>query len=157
MVNNEISLETIKSEILVCKERGYDWSFSEPDETSQTLLVEMHDKFKDKYIVFIQFDNYKQWPLLIDFKDPITGEVGVRTAYPYNSDSFFNREKTTICHPYSRKAYKGHTSLHADWGQWEGWQSVRGIGTLRSLLPILESIFIRLHDDTYQGRMEKRA
>jgi hypothetical protein len=157
-VNKEVSIAIIQKEIAECKAANYGWSFSPIDETNLTFQVEMQAKDGDGYIVNIKFDNYKQWPLDVDFIDPITQELGVKTAYPFcKNDSFFHKDKVVICHPFSRRAYKGYTDLHTDWGDLTGWQSVPSLGQQRSLKPILESIYYRITGDTYEGRMEKRT
>jgi hypothetical protein len=157
IVEEAISIATIKLEIAECTPGIYGWSFSEIDEANLSFQVNMHAKDNERYIVNIKFDNYRYWPLLIDFADPETNEIGVKTAYPYCNDGFFNKDKITICHPCSRKAYKGYTSIHTDWGELSAWESIPTISTLKSLRPILEAIYFRINSDDYVGRMEKKG
>lgn len=154
MVSKEVSIATIRREIKECEDRQYGWSFSEVDETDLTFTVSMIAKDNLKYIVHITFDNYKQWPLLIEFKDGQTGQLGVRSAYPFTSDGFFNKDKIAICHPCSRKAYATYTGLHNDWGDMAGWQNVPSISSVTTLLAALETIYYRINGENYNGKME---
>jgi len=157
MVDREVSLATIRKEIAECKNETYGWSFSEIDETNLSFQVEMKAKDGELYIIKINFDNYRLWPLLIDFIDPATGKVGVKTAYPSCTDSFFHKSKIAICHPCSRKAYAGYAAIHKEWGELVNWQSNQHLGMLKSLRPILAAIYSRITGDLYNGRMEKRT
>jgi hypothetical protein len=158
IVDAEYSIGLIKKQIEACYPdcEGYGWLFSEVDESNLFFTVRMRAKDNETYLLKVFFDNYSYWPLLLDFIDEKTNEAGVRTAYPYCSDNFFNKVNITICHPCSRKAYKGYTGLHNDWGELEGWQKNPSIGLFKSLKPILEAISFRLNGDLYNGRMEKR-
>ena len=156
IVDTEICIATVRKEIAECESENYGWSFSDIDESNLSFQVSMKAKDGEDFIVFIKFDDYKHLPLLIDFMDPTTKEVGVKTAYPRDSTSFFHPGKVTICHPCNRKAYRGYTGLHNDWGDPSGWQNNPNVGGLKSLKPILEAIYFRITNDNYNGRMENR-
>lgn len=153
IVDAEVSLAIIRKEIAECQTGNYGWSFSEIDEANLIFHVTMRGKDDEPYIIQIKFDDYKHKPLLLDFVDPVTKAVGVKTAYPKDSTGFFNPSSIAICHPCSRKAY---ASLHREW-ELSGWQNNPNVGALKSLRPILEAIYSRINNDKYDGRMEKRS
>ncbi len=109
----------------------------------------------EKYILEVRFDNYKEWPLYLEFIDPVTGEKGTKNAYPKGDDSFFHQHPC-ICNPCSRKAYADYSGVHkdADWTL-AGWQQNQKTNTLVDLRSILEAIYARINNrDIYQGRMK---
>lgn len=156
IVDPEVSLALIKKEIADCQTGNYGWSFSEIDEANLNFQVTMQAKDEEVFILKISFDDYKHLPLLIDFVDPESSVIGIKSAYPIDKTGFFNNTQIAICHPCNRKAYRGYTGLHADWGEPSGWQNNPNIGALKSLKPILEAIYFRITNDDYNGRMEKR-
>jgi hypothetical protein len=158
-VDRRISLEIVRKELLDCQPdiERWDWKVSPINEGKQTFRVEMTSPAnKESFILEILFDNYREWPLFIEFIDPQTGASGVPSAYPAPSKKgggFFH-SKPCICHPCSRKAYKGYTDLHQDWGDLIGWQSNPGIGELKNIRAILRAIYFRVRDpEIYNGRM----
>lgn len=156
-----ISLETMRQQVADCQADAqlYGWEFSEINESSLTFTVRLlKSRDGEVYKLHVQFDNYPQWPPLLDFIDEESGEIGVKTAYPRCDDSFFNihRNIPVICHPYSRKAYSGHTGLHTDWGEFSRWSGITEHGKFENLGAFLIAVFGRLNSDKYHGRMEKR-
>jgi hypothetical protein len=158
-VDRRISLEIVRNELQDCQpdiERS-GWKVSPIDEEKQTLRVEMTSPIdEERFIIEILFDNYREWPLFIEFIDPKTGTIGALNAYPAPSKKYggFFHNKPCICHPCSRKAYKGYTDLHQDWGDLIGWQSNPGIGDLKTIRAILRAIYFRIRDpEIYDGRM----
>lgn len=161
-MEKEISLEIMKGEIANCAidKDAYGWEFSEIDEGNLTFTVKLlKSKDGEVYKLTVQFDNYKQWPPLLDFIDEETGRAGVKTAYPKCDDSFFNvyNNVPVICHPYSRKAYRGYTGLHQDWGTFDRWAAITEHGKFESLRAFLVAVYGRLNSDKYVGRMEKKV
>lgn len=156
-VDVRTSLTIVREELANCQQDRlrYGWDVSEIDEANQTFTVRMKSPVDDQlYIIEIKFDNYKEWPLYIDFIDPATGEKGTKKAYPTNSkfDGFFHG-MPCICHPASRKAYKDYNGPHNDWNI-TGWQQNSGVGTLTDIRAILRAIYSRISDpDKYAGRM----
>ena len=151
-VDPKISLSIVKNELKVCHKdiERFGWEISEIDEINQTFKVKMKSPIDDQqYIMEIKFDNYKEWPLLIEFIDPVTGERGTKNAHP--TGPLFH-DKPCICNPCSRKAYKGYTDLHQEWNL-IGWQNEKQVGTLINIQAILRAISssIRNHE-TYRGR-----
>lgn len=148
----KISLATVIQEITDCRENAdaYGWVITEPDPVTQRFSVEMvAPSDQEKYEIIIQFDNYPQHPPLIDFKDPENGVLGTPRAYPKNNDSFF-QPQGLICHPCSRKSYAGYVGLHAEW-QLSGWKA--NAGSLTNLNAILDTIYSRISNQQYAGRM----
>lgn len=150
-----VSLLKVKEEIKECQENceQYGWVISSIDETNQTFTVLMTSPIdKEVYELYFKFDNYPEYPYFIDFTDPQTRQTGTAHAYPKGkTDSFFHAPRVVICHPCSRKSYKGYTGLHSEW-ELIGWQSIAN-GLVR-LNPILEAIYARITDNTfYDGRM----
>lgn len=157
-VDPSISLAIVKKELEDCREDSsvYGWEISEPDESTQTFTVKMRSPLdKEEYLIEIKFDNYKEYPLLIEFINPKTGERGVKSAYPANNDSFFHTFPC-ICHPCSRKAYQqfvaGAPHPIGDW-QFAGWQSNPQTGSLKNIRAILRAINSRISNpELYKGR-----
>jgi len=157
IVDKEASIATIKKQLADCVGGNNGWSFSEIDETNLSFHANTISSDGEPYILKVTFDNYPHWPPLLDFVDPITKAVGVATAYPYSSDNFFNKGKVAICHPCSRKAYKGYAALHKDWGELETWRANSNTGQLTNMKGILDAIYYRIIGELYVSRMEKRA
>jgi|GEM_PF-1297386 len=157
-----ISLAIMKKELEACYADAtvYGWEFSPIDESNLTFRVRLlKTRDKETYTLTVQFDNYNQWPPLLDFINEETGEAGVKSAYPKCDDSFFNIHNNVpvICHPYSRKAYKGFTNLHMDWGEYDGWQANTQHGKFENFRAFLLAVYGRLNSDKYNGRMEKKV
>lgn len=158
-VEPSISLSIVKKELEECRKdaSAYGWEISEPDESNQTFTVKMKSSIdNEEYLIEIKFDNYKEYPLLIEFVNPKTGEKGTRNAYPSNTDSFFHTFPC-ICHPCSRKAYQSFVrgAPHTDWTL-AGWEMNQGTGSLKNIRAILKAISSRIRNpEFYKGRMEK--
>jgi hypothetical protein len=155
-VEPAISLTVVKKELEDCRQDAsiYGWEISEINESTQTFSVKMRSPLdKEEYLIELKFDNYKEYPLLIEFINTKTGERGVRSAYPANTDSFFHTFPC-ICHPCSRKAYQQFVAgaPHSDW-QLAGWQSNPQTLTLKSIRAILRAMNSRISNpEYYKGR-----
>lgn len=153
-----ISLSIIKTELKNCQDDAskYGWLITEVDELRQSFTVSMKSPVdNEQYIVRFQFDNYREYPLFIEFIDPGSNSFGVKHAYPQNTDSFFHA-LPCICHPCSRKAYKQYSNVapHNDWTL-VGWQSNPQTGSLQNVQSILRAIYHRISDpELYKGRMK---
>jgi hypothetical protein len=149
----KISMATVIEEIAVCREdaEAYGWVISDPDPVTQHFSVIMTaPSDKEKYELYMQFDNYPEYPLLIDFKDPRTGALGTRHAYPNNlHDSFFH-PNGIICHQCSRKSYANYSGLHKDWSL-AGWKA--NAGSITNIHAVLDTIYSRISNQYYAGRM----
>lgn len=159
-VDSRIALATVQSELQACEEdcKRYGWEISEIDGEAQTFIVKMKSPIdNEQYILEIKFDNYNEWPLYIEFIDPITKQRGTKNSYPLSKgdhSSFFNEGKICICHPCSRKAYKEYTALHTDWNI-IGWQNNQSVGALTNIRGILLAIYHRISNTlVYGGRMK---
>jgi hypothetical protein len=155
-VQPQISLITVRREIEECHDGYalYGWSTSDIDVDNQTFTVFMTSPIdNEKFELEFKFDNYPEWPYLIDFIDPKTRGKGTVHAYPKGkTDSFFHGNGV-ICHPCSRKSHRGYSGLHQEWNL-IGWQTLAG--GLINLKSILEAIYIRISDNSfYDGRMAK--
>jgi hypothetical protein len=154
-VDPRISCSIVRKELRDCEEdqTAFGWQISPVDDESQLFMVTMTSPVDgEKYIMEVAFDNYKEWPLLIEFVDSATGAKGVKHAYPAPSKKHggFFHENPCICHPCSRKAYKG---LHADW-EMAAWQLNPKVGSLTTIRAILNAIYARIRDpESYNGRM----
>lgn len=152
------SIVTIEAEIDECKPdcRRYGWEISEINSTDLTFTVRMTSPLdKEVFLIKIEFKNYPEWPLLIEFIDPDTKEVGTKRAYPLSKKygNFFHTFPC-ICHPASRKAYSGYTNVHPDWTL-SSWKQNAQVGSLVNLKAILEAIYFRINnDEVYAGRMK---
>ncbi len=157
-VDARTSLDIVRVELRNCEEdcTRYRWMLSTIDEKNQGFTVVMKSPIDGElYIIVIKFDNYKEWPLHIEFVDPGTGERGTKSAYPAPNDKIggFFHEKPCICHPCSRKAYQGYTDLHNDWSI-VGWQQHQQVGALTDIRAILLAIYHRISNpEVYRGRM----
>ncbi len=157
-VDRRISINIVRQEVQDCQEdsQRFGWEISETNEETQIFTVKMKSPIdNEQYVIEIRFDNYKEWPLLIEFIDPKTGQKGTKVAYPAPSGKFggFFHEKPCICHPCSRRAYKGYSDLHQEWNM-SGWQQNLGCGDLKNIQSILRAIYFRISNpDTYRGRM----
>lgn len=158
-VDASISLSIVKKELEDCREdaSAYGWEIDEPNEKDQTFTVKMKSPTdKEEYFIEMKFDNYKEYPLMIEFINPKTGEKGTKNAYPLNADSFFHTFPC-ICHPCSRKAYSSvvQGAPHGDWTL-AGWEANQGTGSLKTVRAILRAINSRIRNpELYKGRMEK--
>ena len=158
-VDPAVSIVVVKKELEECGQDSftYGWEVSNPNEAEQIVLVRMKSPVDaEQYVIELKFDNYKEYPLLIEFIDPRTGERGVKRAYPANTDGFFH-QFPCICHPCSRKAYAQYVggAPHPDWTL-AGWQTNQGTGSLKNIRAILRAINSRISNpEFYKGRMEK--
>jgi hypothetical protein len=163
-VDRRISLTTVQQELEACKEDAElnHWEISPIDIDNQLFTVKMKSPIdQEEYNIEIQFDNYNEIPLLIEFIEPAIepakGQKGTQKAYPLGKgDSFFHQTGPCICHPCSRKCYKGHAGLHKDdWGStMTGWMSNPQVNSLTNIRSILSAIYSRVSNrDKYGGRM----
>ncbi len=101
------------------------------------------------YIFEFSFDNYREWPPLIDAVHPVTRERNFPRCFPSGGKGYFY-EGTRICAPWSRNAYAILGGPHPDWpiGDWAAnAKHHREVGTILALLANL------LRDPSYQGRL----
>ena len=157
-VLREISIQTVKLELNECVSNSddYGWEISPVDEGVLSFIVKMRSTIDNEpYHVSFHFDNYPEYPLLIDFLDPVNGNIGTRRAYPLTEQGFFHSTGPTICHPASRKAYRGYQGIHNEW-DFVGWQKNPNVGGLTNINAILQAVYFRINDQRlYRGRMEK--
>ncbi len=99
------------------------------------------------YVVEMRFDGYRAIPPFVEFVHPVTGEIGVVTAYPSPFHSH-----PCICARYNRKTYGGHSGVHSEW-QYGDWASDPGTTEIGGML---NHIFATINDhfNTYKGRKE---
>ncbi len=160
MVDPAISLSIVRSELTQCHEDAvrYGWVISEIDEGNQLFTATMEAPIDgERYILEVRFDNYKEWPLYLEFIDPVTKQRGTKNAYPLNegSNSSFFHSQPCICSPCSRKAYAGFSNVHGDWTNLQGWQYHEKTGELKDIGAILRAIYFRISTkDYYRGRMK---
>ncbi|MBE3089490.1 MAG: hypothetical protein IMZ45_00425, partial [Actinobacteria bacterium] len=136
-VDKNVSLSIVKSELdkCHCDVDNYGWEISTLDESQLSFRVKMISRIDNEiFIVSFKCDNYKEWPPYIDFIDPISGQEGVKNAYPLNSDGFFHKN-ILICHPCSRKAYKDFKGPHGDWKP-PDWENNSKTGALKNIRAI---------------------
>lgn len=155
-VDSRISLNIVRKELEDCQEdvlRNH-WEISPIDEQNQLFTVKMKSPIdSQEYIIEVKFDNYKEWPLFIEFINTITGERGTKNAYPSSKGKtgMFFHVFPCICHPCSRKAYS--PGMHADWTL-TGWQQNTQVGSLTNIKSILSAIYSRIsNEEEYNGRM----
>jgi hypothetical protein len=155
-VDPRISVTIVRKELEDCQKDAIrnHWEISSIDEQNQIFVVKMKSPIdSQEYIVAMKFDNYKQWPLFIEFIDPATSERGTKNSYPSSkgkSGGFFHGFPM-ICHPCSRKAYP--PGPHNDWTL-TGWQQNPQVGSLTNIRAILLAIYSRIsNEDEYGGRM----
>jgi hypothetical protein len=157
MSSREISLATVVQEMEDAREYSelYGWEISAIDVNAMLFTVLMRSPIdEEKYLIEFGFENYPELPYLIDFVHPITGERRNAKCMPKcMHDNFFQPNAFIICHPCSRRAYKGYSNLHGDWSM-EGWKAnANGTTDLKSILNV---IYTRISDKTnYVGRMDK--
>ncbi len=155
-VDKQVSLSIVKSELEKSQADAgrYAWEISEINECTVSFRVKMISPLdKEIFIISFRCDNYREWPPLIDFIDPLSGQEGVKNAYPLSSDGFFH-SNVLICHPCSRKAYGDLKGPHADWGL-ATWESNSKTGALKNIWAILSAIYGRIsQSEIYKGRMK---
>lgn len=150
-----ISSKTIRAELKDCGDLCKPGCFeiSEVDEESQTFVVKMRSRIdQEEYVLKIKFDNYNEWPPILEFIDPSTGQEGTKHAYPKCTDSFFH-DSPCVCNPCSRKSYGEHPGVHRDWN-YVGWKQNPKVGSLTNLRAILGAVYSRINSkELYVGRM----
>lgn len=155
-VDRQVSLAIVRSELDKSRADAdrYGWEISEFDESAVSFRVKMISPLdKEAFIISFRCDNYREWPPLIDFIDPLSNQEGVKNAYPLSSDGFFH-PNVLICHPCSRKAYGDLKGPHADWGL-AAWEINSKTGTLKNIWAILLAIYERISQpEIYKGRMK---
>lgn len=157
-VDPRISLSIVAREIEDSQRDAslFKWEISGIDEQNQSFTVKMKSPIdQEEYIMEIKFDNYKEWPLLIEFIDPKTLVKGTKNAYPSDQGSpngnLFHGHPC-ICHPCSRKAHNGYGNVHTEWNL-VGWQQLNA-GSLTTIQAILRAIYFRISNPVnYKGRM----
>jgi len=152
------SIATIEAEIEVCKPNceKFGWEISEINNSELSFSVKMFSPIdREIFLIRIDFKNYPEWPLLIEFIESDTGLVGTRRAYPLSKKfGHFFHSHPCICHPASRKAYTGYSNVHQDWNL-SSWKQNPQVGSLVNLNAILEAIFFRINnEEVYAGRMK---
>ena len=128
-------------------------TLSELNKEALTLTAEMRSEIdQERYILKIQFDNYKEWPPLLEFIDPSTEQEGTKHAYPQCDDSFFYGSPC-ICNPCSRKSYDGYSGVHSSWDL-VGWKQNPKVSGLTNFRAILLALHFRIKTKQYyKGRM----
>ncbi|GAA4459319.1 hypothetical protein GCM10023189_32850 [Nibrella saemangeumensis] len=153
-----ISIATIRQELQACEEDAeqFGWVISSIDENDLSFTVRITSPIDEEvYILYFKFDNYPELPPLLDFIDPVSGEMGIRRAYPLTKDGNFFHTHPIICHPCSRKSYGGFSGVHADWNL-TGWKNNAYTGSLQTVQAVLQAINARIVYKTYyHGRMQK--
>lgn len=155
-VDKRISIIVARKELQDCinDAKRWKWEISSIDENTQSFIIKMRSPIdSEEYIIEIQFDNYKELPLLIEFIDPSTQEKGTKNAYPSDGSLFHNFP--CICNPCSRKAYNEvYGGPHQDW-KMNNWQQNPKVGSLKEIRAILRAIYFRISNkDIYKGRMK---
>jgi hypothetical protein len=121
-----------------------------------TIYTSLYASDGELFIAKFTFENYREWPPLIQFIDPWSGALDTRRAYPKSGDSFFHDDGPAICAPFNRGAYN---KIHKDWNLGD-WTTSRVSESNWSLCAtfggILDTLWLRLHDpSTYKGRKER--
>ncbi|MGB7123403.1 MAG: hypothetical protein WBE40_00885 [Thermoplasmata archaeon] len=156
-VDRTISLSIARKELEECREfaAAFGWIVSQIDEEAMTFGAVLTSHVDNEaYRLSVKFDNYREYPLLIEFV-PEEGKT-LKSAYPQCNDGFFH-SFPCICNPCSRKAYDSivQGAPHKDWNLAD-WQHNEKTGSLKSIKWILRAIQSRIDDpDRYQGRMER--
>lgn len=159
-VDSSISIRMVKSELKACSDyaKKCGWLISDANESNLSFTVNMTSPIDNEtYILSVIFSDYPELPLILDFIDPTTDELGSRNAFPNSDDSFFHkRNPPFICSPCSRKAYtdfKGVKGPHSDW-KMIGWRTNQKTGGLVDVVRILQTIYSRISNEKkYNGRM----
>lgn len=159
-VDQIISINIVKNELTACERDAlrFGWEIFENREDVLSFSVKMVSSLDNEiYLIGIQFDNYKEWPVYIEFVDPQNGQMGTKNAYPCGKiDGFFNfiEGVPLICHPSSRKAYGDLKGPHKDWNL-IGWENNPKTGALKNIHAILLAIYERINQqEIYNGRMK---
>ncbi len=153
-VDKNVTILTVKTELNKCQRDAerYGWEISTLDESLLLFKVKMVSPLdKEIFLVSFNCDNYKEWPLYIDFIDPVSGQEGIKNAYPLNTDGFFHGNPL-ICNPCSRKAYKEFKGPHGDW-KLTAWEDNPKTTTLKNIQAILLAVYGRISGSKYKGRM----
>lgn len=157
-VNPTISLKKVKEELIKLNELAnkYGWLISELDESNQTFTVKMISPLdQETYILEVNFSDYPELPLILEFIDPDTGERGTKHAYPLGKDSFFHGAPC-ICNPASRMSYKefNPNGPHQPDKHWQlaGWKKNPKVGALTTMHAIINAIYLRISDDRFYQR-----
>lgn len=162
-VDRNITIATIASEIEECNEycEKYGWKLSEFNSETLSFTVHMISPVdKEEYYIEFSCDNYPEYPIFIEFYEPISNEKGTLKCYPKVKDNFFH-PMPCICNPCSRKSYKDFSGNSAPHGEWQlnAWKTYKQVGTLITIPNILRAIYGRISDpepNNYTGRMQKK-
>ena len=160
-VHPDVSRQYVRREMCLVDELAdiYGWEVCS-DYDGLIVIVRMQAHTGDRFIVEARCDHYKEMPPYIEFTDPVSGEKGIRRAYPRpKSDSFFHRSGPCICAPFNRKAYKSvvATGPHGDWDPSDWMNSTAGgvrwsnYSTLGDMFGLIQTRLSR--PDLYGGRM----
>lgn len=115
-VDREVSRRIVEAELALAEPlaRAQGWDVHENLEQLR-FSVRMRSRVDgEEYILEFLCDDYKEKPPYVEFVDPVTGERGVRSAYPRNGNGFFHG-LPCICAQFSRKAYQEVGGPHSDW------------------------------------------
>ncbi|OMP31905.1 hypothetical protein [Mangrovimonas sp. DI 80] len=161
-VAKSISLRKVNRELDACRDyaKKCGWLISDIDEPNQSFTVKMKSPIDNElFILKVVFEDYPEYPLILEFLDPDTGEEGTRKAYPNGRDSFFHkRNPPFICNPCSRKAYRTYSPKQGPHGDWSmtNWRDNPKTGSLTTICEILKVIYSRISNERYYngGRME---
>jgi hypothetical protein len=158
MNTDAVSIATIVAEIEDCKLNceKFGWEISEINSSNLSFTVKLVSPIDmEIFLITIDFKNYPEWPLLIEFTEPDTTLVGTKRAYPLSKKfGHFFHSYPCICHPASRKAYTGYSDVHKDWSM-SSWKQNPQVGSLLNLNAILEAIYFRINnEEVYDGRMK---
>ena len=155
-VDKNISRAIVEKELSECYElfNRFGVKLLSDNADSLTFSLEIRSRIDNEiYWLEVQYDNYKEQPLFIEFIEPGTDIRGTLNAYPKSNDSFFHN-MPCICNPCSRKAYKQNNGPHGDWTL-AGWLKNQKLGSLSNLHAILNAIISRINNkEKYLGRMQ---
>ena len=157
-VDPTVTRAILEQELIAVRELGrtHRWGII-PDFGRLIVTVTMYSHAGDLFIIEAQCDNYKEVPPFFELLDPVSGERGVKSAYPKGHDSLFH-DAPCLCAPFNRKAYKAIDPLgpHADWnlGDWTrstasgtAWENYRSLADMFGLIQTRLS-----RPDFYKGR-----
>ena len=150
MIPPEVSLHHVQAELQraqpIIQVFGLDVDTSMLSEQDLRVRVTGESRTDgEPYVVEMRFDGYRLIPPFVEFVDPHTDEVGVRSAYP---SCFHNHP--CICARYNRKTYGEHSGLHKEW-HFGDWASDPGTTEIAGML---SHIFASVNNyfGTYTGR-----
>jgi hypothetical protein len=153
MLPADMSQQYLESELSSISAVRYTFGWDLTVNMSALRVTAELKSFRDdeRYVLDMEFDNYKAWPPYLEFREWDTGKPGTKRAYPKGGRGYFH-PNLCICAPFNRKAYSRYGGPHGDWNI-ENWMSLTPtITTLGDILILVQRL---LNDPTYEGRMER--